>query len=302
MDSATATQFDRLASVDCNAPRGFCFSHLCLWLLCLLFLLQSLTASEANGVAFQSLLLLKEFRAVESNLGSKLPSCLWHTASLPPAAPLMLHSVRPPPPTHVSPSVPPPLHSRSFWAGKDDGRWLWASKEGNSKGVFLSQGSLWIPRLFRCPGSSPLLWWASSGPPFRVPGGASADLSGHLCPAASLTWAMHSDQRPPSHRLLGLQWGTSSHTALPPLGPAGVSAPKAGPPSSCLQQPPLGPRDTLEGRLLAMLSSLTPSLELDSAFHLWTSPATRQAPVSVPRYTLSDWFTVVHVGEHLTRK
>lgn len=108
MDSATATQFDRLASVDCNAPRGFCFSHLCLWLLCLLFLLQSLTASEANGVAFQSLLLLKEFRAVESNLGSKLPSCLWHTASLPPAAALMLHSVRPPPPP-TSPLLSP-LH------------------------------------------------------------------------------------------------------------------------------------------------------------------------------------------------
>lgn len=268
MDSATATQFDRLASVDRNAPRGFCFSHLCLWLLCLLFLLQSLTASEANGVAFQSLLLLKEFRAVKSNLGSKLPSCLWHTASLPPAAPLM-YSLCDPRPPHTSPLLSP-LHFILTPLGLERkmGDGCGHQKKETAKVFFLARALCGSPRLFRCPGSSPLLWWASSGPPFQVPGGASVDLSGHLCPAASLTWAMHSDQRSPSHCLLGLQWGTSSLTALPPLGPAGVSAPKAGPPSSCLQQPPLGPRDTLEGRLLAKLSSLTQSLELDSAFHL----------------------------------
>lgn len=39
---------------------------------------------------------------------------------------------------------------------------------------------------------------------------------------------------------------------------SGFSAPKAGGPSSSLLQPLLGPRNTLQGRLLAKLSSLNP--------------------------------------------
>ena len=41
----------------------------------------SLTASEANGVAFQSLLLIKKIRGGESKLGSKRSSCLTHSFS-----------------------------------------------------------------------------------------------------------------------------------------------------------------------------------------------------------------------------
>lgn len=89
--------------------------------------------------------------------------------------------------------------------------------------------------------------WGPWGPAWAPPHCIFPDVGDALSPPPSIS---------PTPRPLVVL--SQPHVTASSFPCSGFSAPKAGGPSISLLQPPLGPRNTLQGRLLAKLSSLNP--------------------------------------------